>query len=90
MAVSQPVRRKAVRIGVIGAGSAQFSLGLVRDLCLTESLAGSQVVFMDVDADRLDLVGNLAARYAREVRRRPSLRADPRSRGCPARCRFRD
>jgi alpha-galactosidase len=67
MATTQPLRRKAVRIGVIGAGSAQFSLGLVRDLCLTESLAGSQVVFMDIDAERLNLVGNLAARYAREI-----------------------
>ncbi len=30
---------KAIKIGIIGAGSAQFSLGLVKDLCLTESLA---------------------------------------------------
>ena len=36
----------AVNISVIGAGSAQFSLGLVKDLCLTESLAGSRVCFM--------------------------------------------
>ncbi len=28
----------AIRVSVIGAGSAQFSLGLVKDLCLTESL----------------------------------------------------
>ena len=34
----------AVKIGVIGAGSATFSLGLVKDLCLTESLRGSHVV----------------------------------------------
>ena len=37
----------AIRVSVIGAGSAQFSLGLVKDLCLTASLAGSQVCFMD-------------------------------------------
>jgi hypothetical protein len=30
------IMSKAVKIGVIGAGSAQFSLGLVRDLILTE------------------------------------------------------
>lgn len=64
---AQPTRRRAVRIGVIGAGSAQFSLGLVRDLCLTESLTGSQVAFMDVDAARLDLVWCLATRYAADV-----------------------
>jgi alpha-galactosidase/6-phospho-beta-glucosidase family protein len=28
----------AIRLAIIGAGSAQFSLGLVRDLCLTEAL----------------------------------------------------
>lgn len=31
---------KAVKVTVIGAGSAEFSLGLVRDLCLTEGLEG--------------------------------------------------
>ena len=33
----------SIKLGVIGAGSAQFSLGLVRDLCLQESLYGSTV-----------------------------------------------
>ncbi len=58
---------RAVKIGVIGAGSAQFSLGLVRDLILTESLHGSTVCFMDVDAERLDLVYRLAQRYVNEL-----------------------
>ena len=58
---------RAVRIGVIGAGSAIFSLGLVKDLCLTESLAGSQVVFMDIDAERLEMITALAERYAGEL-----------------------
>ncbi|HEX6478296.1 MAG TPA: hypothetical protein VF043_05590 [Ktedonobacteraceae bacterium] len=58
---------KAVKIGVIGAGSAQFSLGLVRDLILTESLRGSTVCFMDVDAERLNLVYRLAQRYVNEL-----------------------
>ena len=30
---------KAIKIAVLGAGSAVFSLGLVRDFSLTESLA---------------------------------------------------
>jgi len=60
-------RRRAIRLAVIGAGSAQFSLGLVRDLCLTQSLAGSQIAFMDVDAERLEMVAGLARRYADEV-----------------------
>lgn len=57
----------AIRLAVIGAGSAQFSLGLVRDLCLTRSLRGSTVVLMDIDTDRLEMVHNLAARYADEL-----------------------
>ena len=57
----------AVRIGLIGAGSAVFSLGMVKDLCLTEGLAGSHVAFMDIDQDRLDVVLELASRYASEL-----------------------
>lgn len=58
---------KPVRISVIGAGSATFSLGLVKDLCLTENLAGSHVTFMDIDADRLDAVTRMAERYTAEI-----------------------
>jgi alpha-galactosidase len=61
------VSSKAVKISVIGAGSAQFSLGLVKDLCLTESLAGSHVSFMDINLERLDMIRKLAERYAREL-----------------------
>jgi alpha-galactosidase len=57
----------AVRIGVIGAGSATFSLGLVKDLCLTPGLAGSEVAFMDIDQGRLDAITALAKRYVGEV-----------------------
>jgi alpha-galactosidase len=57
----------SVRISVIGAGSATFSLGLVKDLCLTENLKGSEVSFMDIDAERLDAVTKMAMRYTKEV-----------------------
>jgi alpha-galactosidase len=57
----------SVRISVIGAGSATFSLGLVKDLCLTENLKGSEVSFMDIDADRLNAVTKMATRYTKEV-----------------------
>ncbi len=57
----------AIKVSVIGAGSAQFSLGLVKDLCLTESLAGSQVTFMDINPERLEMIHKLAARYAAEL-----------------------
>jgi alpha-galactosidase len=58
---------KPVRIGVIGAGSAVFSLGLVKDICLTPNLTGSEISFMDVDAERLAMVHRLAERYAAEL-----------------------
>src|SRR5271165_627238 len=57
----------AVKIGVVGAGSAVFSLGLVKDTCLTPNLAGTEVSFMDVDPERLDVVHRLAVRYAAEA-----------------------
>ena len=39
----------SVKITIIGAGSAVFSLALVKDVCLTQSLAGSTVCFMDIN-----------------------------------------
>lgn len=56
-----------IRLVIVGAGSAQFSMDLVRDLCLTESLWGSTVAFVDVDPDRLAMVHTLATRYAAEL-----------------------
>jgi len=58
---------RSVKLGVIGAGSAQFSIGLVRDLCLTNNLASSTVCLMDTNAERLDMVYRLAVRYADEL-----------------------
>lgn len=58
---------KAVRIAVIGAGSGTFSLGLVKDLCLTPNLRGSTVAFMDIDPERLDTIHKLAGRFADEL-----------------------
>jgi alpha-galactosidase len=55
------------KIALIGAGSAEFSLSLIRDLCLTPNLAGSEVTFMDINPSRLDGAYNLCRRYANEV-----------------------
>jgi alpha-galactosidase len=57
----------AVKIGIIGAGSAQFSLGLVKDICLTESLRGSHITFMDIDEGRLDIIYKLGTKYAHQL-----------------------
>jgi len=56
-----------IKISVIGAGSALFSLGLVKDLCLTKGVMGVQVCFMDVNQERLEIVHQLATRYAAEI-----------------------
>lgn len=58
---------KKLKIAIIGAGSAQFSVGLVRDLCLTENLRGSHVTFMDIDVERLDMIYKLGTRYAAQL-----------------------
>lgn len=59
---------KSVKITIIGAGSAQFSAGIVRDLCIHPGLSGSHVVLMDIDERRLDFVHRLAERLAGELK----------------------
>jgi alpha-galactosidase len=58
---------QAVKVAIIGAGSAQFSLNLVKDLCLTEGLAGSHISLMDIDADRLELSYKLGTQFAEQL-----------------------
>jgi len=55
------------KISLIGAGSAVFSLNLIRDLCLTPNLAGSTISFMDINQERLDAAYTLCTRYAEEM-----------------------
>jgi len=56
-----------LKIAIIGAGSAQFSLTMVRDLCLTENLRGSHVTLMDIDEQRLDMIYHLGMRYSEQL-----------------------
>ena len=67
----------AAKVTIIGAGSVVFSLGLVKDLCLTEGLKGSTVSFMDINEERLDVVYRLAQRYAEDLGARSQVRAHP-------------
>ncbi|MDI3516237.1 MAG: hypothetical protein PWP09_303 [Thermotogota bacterium] len=60
-------RGETVKISIIGAGSAVFSMRLVGDLCKEKSLAGSLVSLMDVDQGRLEVVHELASRYVEEL-----------------------
>lgn len=53
-----------IKLSIVGAGSAIFSLRLVGDLCKTKGLSGSSVSLMDIDEKRLNSVHHLAKRYA--------------------------
>jgi len=53
-----------IKLSIIGAGSAIFSLRLVGDLCKTKGLPKSSVSLMDIDEKRLNSIHNLAKRYA--------------------------
>jgi alpha-galactosidase len=56
-----------VKISFVGAGSAAFSMTVIRDLCLAQDLSRSQIVLMDSDEARLDAVYSMARRYAAGV-----------------------
>ena len=62
-----------IKISVIGAGSAVFSLNLIKDICLTPRLQDSTISLMDIDEERLNGVYNLCKRYAKEVGDRKSV-----------------
>lgn len=56
-----------IKLGIIGASSAVFSLGLIRDLCCAEDLYGSTIMLMDIDDGRLKNIHRLATRYVEEL-----------------------
>ena len=56
-----------VKVTIIGAGSVVFSLALVKDVCMTEGLKGSHICFMDINAERNEVVHKLAVRYAEDL-----------------------
>lgn len=57
----------SVKICIIGAGSAMFSVGLVKDICITDNLNGTTVALMDVNEERLDNIYGLCKRYSEET-----------------------
>ncbi len=56
-----------VKVALIGAGSATFAAGIVRDLCVNAGLHGSHVALMDVDGKRLAMTHRLAERLSDEL-----------------------
>ncbi|MCF7837832.1 MAG: alpha-galactosidase [Candidatus Marinimicrobia bacterium] len=60
------MKRQPLRIVMIGAGSAGFCRVLVQDILHFEALRDAHIVLMDVDADRLNLVERVMARFAEQ------------------------
>ncbi len=57
----------ACKICIIGAGSAVFSLNLIKDICVNSQFDGSTVSLMDINSERLDSIYRLCTRYAKEM-----------------------
>ena len=55
------------KICIIGAGSAIFSLNLIKDICVNKYFKGCTVSLMDIDEGRLDAIYGLCTRYADEM-----------------------
>ena len=55
------------KIVLIGAGSAVFSLSMIKDICLKSNLNGSSVCLVDINEERLEAAYNLCTRYAQEI-----------------------
>ncbi len=56
------------QITIIGAGSAQFTLDMIRDVCLTEGLKGSTVWLVGhVNREKVEQVHSVGSRYSDEM-----------------------
>ena len=56
-----------IKIAIIGAGSAVFSINLVKDICINENFKGSTVVLMDINEKRLFGIHRLCKKYTEEL-----------------------
>ncbi len=56
----------SIKISIIGAGSAVFSLSLIRDICTTPRLHDATISLMDIDEKRLNAAYALCIRYGHE------------------------
>lgn len=55
------------KICIIGAGSAIFSLNLIKDICINENLKDSTVSLMDINEEKLEVIYDLCTRYIEEM-----------------------
>lgn len=57
----------AKRICIIGAGSAIFSLNLIKDICVNKHFKNCTVALMDINEERLESIYGLCTRYTEEM-----------------------
>lgn len=57
----------STKISIIGAGSANFSLDLLRDIIMTRNLHDCSICLMDIDETRLEGIYQLCLRYMQEL-----------------------
>jgi len=58
----------SLQITIIGAGSAQFTLDMVRDVCVTEGLRGSTIWLVGhVNREKVEQVHSVGSRYSAEM-----------------------
>lgn len=55
------------KICIIGAGSAVFSVNLIKDICVNENFKNATVSLMDVNESRLEAIYGLCTRYTEEM-----------------------
>ena len=72
-----------IKIAYIGGGSTRAAGTMASFLHTGENFDGSEVVLIDLDADRLDLIRRLAERDGAGARAR-HRRSPPRPTGAPA------
>lgn len=59
--------KKDCKISIIGAGSAVFSMNLIKDICVNEHFKHCTVSLMDINEDRLNAIYGLCKRYTEEM-----------------------
>ncbi len=52
-----------VKVAIIGAGSAVFSINLIKDICINRNFDGSEVALMDINERRLNGIYSLCRKY---------------------------
>lgn len=58
---------KKIHIAIIGAGSSQFSGGIIRDICVTKNLQDCSLTLMDIDEGRLNSIAAMGEKLTREL-----------------------